>query len=343
MNLQIINPIDYPGWDDLLLSSCDESFFHTSAWASVLAESYSYRPLYFTQISDNRISILFTVMAVNSFLTGKRGVCLPFTDFCSPIITDAETFKAAIKHIINYGRNAGWKYIDFRGGAEHMQDAVPSLSHYAHDLDLKQDEKQLFDNLRDNTRRNIKKAFKEGLEVRLENSFESVKEFFRLNCMTRKRHGLPPQPYRFFKKIYEHVISKKKGFVSLAVHKEKIIAGAVFFHFGKEAIYKYGASDMGYSHLRPNNLVMWEAIKWYLNNGFENFSFGITEPENEGLLQFKRSWGAKEKMINYYKYNIGKAAFEKDEFRGRTSYTFFQKMPLPLLKLTGALIYRHFG
>ena len=45
---------------------------------------------------------------------------------------------------------------------------------------------------------NIKKALKEGVEVQLHNSFESVKSFFKLNCMTRKRHGLPPQPFKFF-------------------------------------------------------------------------------------------------------------------------------------------------
>jgi lipid II:glycine glycyltransferase (peptidoglycan interpeptide bridge formation enzyme) len=127
------------------------------------------------------------------------------------------------------------------------------------------------------------------------------------------------------------------------VHGGKAIAGAVFFHFGKEAIYKYGASDMTWSQLRPNNLLMWEAIKHYAGDGFTNFSFGITEPENEGLLQFKRSWGAREGMIKYYKYDLRKEAFVTDEFRKKTSYAFFKHMPLPLLKLTGSLIYRHFG
>jgi hypothetical protein len=88
---------------------------------------------------------------------------------------------------------------------------------------------------------------------------------------------------------------------------------------------------------------MWEAIKWYVNNGFTNFSFGITEPENEGLLQFKRSWGAKESILNYYKYDLRKEAYVKDEFRRKTSYAFFKHMPLPLLNLTGSLIYKHFG
>jgi len=33
-------------------------------------------------------------------------------------------------------------------------------------------------------------------------------EYYRLHCLTRKRHGLPPQPTGFFQKIQEHIIAK---------------------------------------------------------------------------------------------------------------------------------------
>ena len=343
MQLKIINPIEYPGWDELLLASDDRSFFHTSSWARVLVESYNYKPFYIMQISDGRLSVLLPVMEVNSIITGKRGVSLPFTDYCELIVSDTGRFKNVMEQVIALGRSSGWKYLGFRGGGEFMNNATPSLTHYTHYLHINNDEKKIFGNFKGNTRRNIRKAIKEGVKVRLDNSFESIGEFFRLNCITRKRHGLPPQPFRFFKKIYEHIISKKKGFVSLAYHKNKIIAGAVFFYFNKEAFYKYGASDMSYSYLRPNNLIIWEAIRWCLNNGFINLSLGITEIVNEGLLKFKRGWGPREGILNYYKYDLRNGAFVRDKFRTRTSYVFFRNMPSPLLKLTGGLIYRHFG
>ena len=327
----------------MLLASGDHSFFHSSAWARVLAESYNYIPLYFTHISEGRLSFLLPLMEVKSLLTGKRGVSLPFTDYCEPVVPNADIFRDTMESIITHGKKAGWKYIELRGGGKHFLDAAPSLIQYLHDLAIDKDEKEIFNNFKDNTRRNIRKAIKEGVEVQLYDSFDSLKSFYKLNCITRKRHGLPPQPFLFFKKIYEHIISKKKGFVSLAVYKKKVIAGAVFFHFGKEAIFKYGGSDIAYSHLRPNNLVMWEALRWFINNDFINLNLGITDLVNEGLLRFKRSWGPKERIINYYKYDLKNSAFIKDRFRTRTSYPFFRIMPLPLLNLTGSLIYRHFG
>ena len=85
MNIEIINPIEYPNWDELLLTSDQSIFFQTSAWARVLCESYNYTPLYFITKDNGRLTSLIPVMEVSSFITGKRGISLPFTDYCPPI------------------------------------------------------------------------------------------------------------------------------------------------------------------------------------------------------------------------------------------------------------------
>ena len=123
----------------------------------------------------------------------------------------------------------------------------------------------------------------------------------------------------------------------------RAVAAAVYFHFGSEAVYKYGASDRNYQHLRPNNLVMWQAIKWCCRNGFKRFSFGRTEPEKQGLLQFKRGWGTKEDKIKYYRYDLKSGCFVTKASGPKTSYHLFRHMPPPLLRLTGNFLYRHMG
>ena len=343
MNLQILNPLEYPNWDELLLTNENYSFFHSSSWARVLSDSYKYKPLYFTSIENGELSALIPVMGIKSLLTGRRGVSLPFTDYCDPIVSDKGQFQEIIEHIIKYGKEAGWKYVHLRGGEGYFEKAQPSASFYMHTLDLKLNEQELLASFRGSTSRNIKKAIKECVHVEICNSLESVKAYYRLHCRTRKEHGLPPQPYYFFKNIYEHVISKKKGFVVLAFYRKREIAGAVYFHFRDNAIYKYGASDRNFQHLRPNNLVMWEAVKWCAKNGFKSFSFGRTEPENEGLLQFKRGWGAKEETLNYYKYDLMQDSFVAEKPKIKSSYGFFRIMPAPILRFTGNILYRHVG
>ncbi len=327
----------------MLLSARGHSFFHTAEWARVLSGAYSYTPLYFSVLDNGRLLALIPVMEINSVFTAKRGISLPFSDYCEPIIAERGLFSVVFNRMIRYGKKAGWKVVELRGGRGMLQ-GVASSYFFSHTLDLTRDEEGIFSKFRSNTKRNIKKAMKEGVCVEICNSPESIKQFYRLNCLTRKEHGLPPQPYSFFRKLHEEVISRDMGFVALASYKGQKIAGAVYFRFGDTAMYKYGASDRRFQHLRANNMVMWESIKWHAEKGYRRFCFGRTEPENKGLRVFKSGWGGEEKVICYYKYDLRKEDFVCNGARaGGLRRRILKRMPVPLLQAAGTVLYKHMG
>jgi hypothetical protein len=342
LNISILNPLDHPGWDALLLTSERAAFSHTTSWARVLSDSYGYRPLYFTIVENGKLAGLIPVMEIDSWLTGRRGVSLPFTDICHPIADTPDIFRALMESLTQHGNSKGWKYIEFKGGAAQLDGAPHCAEHFTHVLELSEDEAGLNKTFRGSSRRNIRHAEKAGVEVRLSHARDALADFYRLHCLTRQRHGLPPQPWSFFSKIHEHVIARDHGFVALGVHEGRTIAGAVYFHFQDRALYKYGASDRIHQHLRANNLIMWEAIRWFSCNGFRSLHFGRTEPENQGLLQFKRGWGTEEGRVAYYKLNIRENAFAAAR-NDTTSYLAFKLLPIPVLRLAGSVLYRHVG
>ena len=282
-------------------------------------------------------------MEIDSILTGKRGVSLPFSDECRLISENRHQFNKLTEFIYEYGKNNGWKHVELRGGEDWLAGSLVKDYHYTHSIDLNKDLNRIFTAFKSNVKRNIKRAEKEQLEVAIGNSWNTMKVFYKLNCVTRKRHGLPPQPLLFFRNIYENIILKQKGIILIALYHRKIIAGAIFFNFKNNAIYKYGASDKDFQKYRPNNLVIWEAIKWYYHRDFKSFSFGRSGPQNKGLLQFKRGWGTQEKKLHYYKYDLRKDCFAFNEADFKTSYGIFRHMPLPLLRITGKILYRHVG
>lgn len=343
-DIKIINPNDYPGWDDMLLSSKDYSFFHTSVWGKVLCESYNYTGFYFSIFNHGQLAVSIPVMEIKSILTGKRGVSLPFTDDCEPIIMDDVPAQALIDFIKAYGIKQGWEYLEFRGRHSCFDEEISSANYFGHVLDLLRKEKDIFSNFRKGTKSAIKQAMAEDVGAKISNSLEAVNEFYKLNCITRRRHGLPPQPYHFFKNVYDHIISKDLGVVVLGSFRNNPIAGGVFFHFGKKAIYKYGASDINYQHLRPNNLIIWEAIKWYTERGYKSFCFGRTEAENQGLRIFKNGWGTDERIIKYYKYDLRSSRFVARSNGTNNLYgKLLSRAPIALLKPIGSLLYRHMG
>jgi hypothetical protein len=344
MRLQIVDPADYPGWDALLLRSNDHSFFHSSKWAAVLIGSYQYKPAYFVSLEDDKLAFLMPLMEVASPLTGKRGVSLPFSDQCASYLPHEKSFAEAVHGAIDHGRKAGWRYIEWRDSRYFTKDVPTSEAYFTHDVDLAKSEQDLFSSLRGSHRRCIKKAIREGLSISVSQSMNSVKSFFRLNCLTRKRHGLPPQPFVFFKNVFDHIISKDSGILVTAFHSEKAVAAAVFFHFGDRVIFKFGASDMAFQHLRANNLVMWEALKWYRERGFKTLNLGRTEAENRGLLQHKRGWGASESQLNYIRYDIKREAYlQKTLKKSGFPERLFCRTPVGILRLVSHVFYRHVG
>ncbi len=124
-DIQIIDPTKHSGWDDLLLTNENTSFFHTAGWAKVLTESYGYKPLYFTQIDNGKLTGLLAVMEVNSLLTGKRGVSLPFADHCPVIAKDRQAFEALFELAVAFGSKHGWKKLGLRGGALFLKNEKP--------------------------------------------------------------------------------------------------------------------------------------------------------------------------------------------------------------------------
>jgi hypothetical protein len=356
--LTIIDPIAHPGWDTLIGSMPEHSFFHSSNWAAVLKESYSYRPLYFTRsegAKQAKPSVVIPVMEVDSSLTGKRGVSIPFTDYCEPIASDEGGFASMFDEVLQYGRRAGWKYVELRGGEKHFNGAAPYRTFLRHVLKIHGGDEKLFQQASGATRRNIRTAKNSGIRVAVSDLESDLREYYRLHCLTRKRHGVPPQPWGFFRAIFGNAISKGKGFTVLGRHEGRAVAGAVYLHSGKKGIYKFGASDLRYQHLRANNLVMWEAIRWFSGNGFEELCFGRTEPENAGLVRFKTGWGTRKENLFYYRYDLNRSLFMQDspqtgsscnrvfKTSGNPESRIFKALPIPFLRLAGSLLYRHVG
>lgn len=343
MDLTIINPIDYPGWDHLLLSNAESTFFYSSAWARILEKSYHYKPVYFSFFEDSRLVLLMPFMDISSPLTGKRGVSLPFTDQCDPLVFGKMPMENAVKRVLDYAGGTKWNFLEWRTTGTFVDGITPSEIFYTHEINLNKEESSLFSSLRESNRRSIRKSIREGVYITIEQSLSSLKSFCWLNYLTRKRHGLPPQPYNFYKNVYDHALSKDLGIIATASYANRIIAASVFFHFGFHAIFKYGASDPNYQNLRPSNLIMWEVMKWYRDRGFRWMSLGRTELDNPGLLQFKRSWGSIEKSLYYYQYNLKKRAYIRSTRINNFSKYIFGRIPISMLRIIGRLFYKHFG
>ncbi len=336
------NPLEDPAWDDLVMSHPDYNFFSGSAWARVLCDTYGHRPCYLVARDGKRLAGMLPVMEVRSGLTGTRGVSLPFTDECPPLTSDSVSTGTLLAQLTEYGQGRGWKYWECRGVRDLPPGTPVARTYYGHVLDLSVGEARLFDRFKTTVRTAIRKAEQAGVQVETSRTWDALRTFYALHCQTRRKHGLPPQSLRFFRKIHEHVLARNLGTVVIARYQQRPIAAAVFFRLGTKVIYKFGASDESAQDLRGNNLVMWHAIQWYARGGCASFHFGRTDAGADGLRRFKLGWGAREEVIPYAKFDCRAGAFvtEAEEPPGWKNAV-LKRLPVFLLRALGELLYRH--
>lgn len=340
--VQRLSPIEDERWDSGLAASASCSFFHGKAWAEVLKQTYGYEPRYFALRAGETVEALLPMMEVDSWLTGRRGISLPFTDYCDPLAGGLSVFQQLFDEAVVYGRNRRWKYLELRGGQQFLTSATPSHRFYGHELALMEDEKELFAALTPAVRRAVRKAEREGVRIEFLNDARGIRQFYALHCRTRRKHGLPPQPFRFFQNVQKHILAQGGGIIVLAQAGARSVAGSIFLQMGQQAIYKFGASDERTLELRGNDLVMWEGIKYFAARGCRKLHLGRTSAVNEGLRRFKLGWGARECSINYFKYDLRKSTFMpgRDEALGWYNRV-FAALPSGLSRCLGALLYRH--
>jgi hypothetical protein len=338
----IVDPLKTADWDQQLARFPAAGFFHSAAWARVLHDSYGYNPVYFVRKEADRLASILPVMEINSWLTGRRGVSLPFTDDCEVLGVDQASMGELFQNAVAHAKKRNWKYLEFRGARELLGDGPAWESYFNHQLPLETDVDSVFAKLDGATRRAVRKAKKQQLTVEFFQTPEAMRVFYDLFCKTRRRHGAPPQPFAFFESIQRHVMDQNQGWIVLARQGNHAVAGAIFFHFGKSAIYKYGASDEAFQHLRANNLVMWEAIQRYAHDGFTVLDFGRTSLTNEGLRRFKLNWGTRERKIDYVSFNVRKGSFSQRPQRSSALLNPLYKLtPLFVMRLIGILFYKH--
>ena len=195
-------------------------------------------------------------------------------------------------------------------------------------------------------RRAIRKAEKEGLSVREASSLDDMREFYRLTVLTRKKHGLLPQPWRFFANVHKHMIETGAGHLLLADFEGRPVAGDLLLRFRDQMVYKFNASDPQFLHLRPNNVLLWQAIQLSASLGCRSLDLGRCDTDNEGLRRFKRLWGCDEKTLRYYSHTPSGATNGSlvSSGLGQSLLTFFVKVaPGYALRGMGSAIYHNFG
>lgn len=343
-----IDPISDPRWRRFISKHPQASIFHAPEWLKCLHLTYGYIPVVYTSTPpDEELQNGLVFCRVNSWLTGRRLVSLPFSDHCNPLAYNAASIPELLQEVERTNSTPRIRYIELRPldsqNAEYLKSAGMQVSErfYHHRIDLRHGKDAVFARFhRDCVKRKIRRAEREGLECRNGRSDALLGDFYYLMLLTRRRQRLVPQPFAWFRNL-RNSLSDSLTF-RVAYHKSRPVASIITLTDKNCMVYKYGCSEERFSALGGTQMLFWQAIQEACDMDFAEFDLGRTESDNAGLIAFKERWGASRTELTYWRCPPARKPAKIPD-----SSSFLRQalvlVPLRALQLAGTILYRHAG
>lgn len=349
MRIYQIDPIRDGRWSELAGRHPKASVFHTVGWLETLRNTYGFDPMAFTTSSPTcelNNGLLFC--RVNSWLTGRRLVSLPFSDHCEPLCDSQDDLNFLIRYLQATMEYQDLRYLEVRsvngnlGQASETNGFRPAATYYLHVLDLHPELDEVFRSLDKNSvQRRIQRAERAGLVEKCGRSEDLLKEFYSLFVLTRGRHGVPPTPYTWFRNLIRH---NADGLEIRLAYLERTPISAILTLRHKDAVYyKYGCSDAQFHRFGGIPWLLWRAITAAKLNAASRFDLGRTEEGNAGLLLFKNHWVPQPERLVYWRFPDSPLLGATNGWTFRMAKGLFSSMPARLRTIAGTLLYRHIG
>jgi len=297
-----VHPLSDPRWNEFLERHPRSSVFHTTEWLEALHRTYGYKPIAFTTSppgADLQNAAVFC--QVESWLTGRHLVSLPFSDHCdflADAFTDLSAMVSALRERL---RCDNLDYVEARPRQPSdlpMLESDSTYSYFLHEIDLRPDINTLFRNCHQSSiQRKICRAGREGLTYQEGRSQTLLESFYHLHLLTRRRQIVLPHPKRWFQNLIDCFGQKLK--IRVAFKDGLLIASILTIRHKDTLVYKYGCSDVNFQRLGGVHLLFWRSIQDAKQDNLRAFDLGRSECANTGLATFKDRWGAKRSMLTY--------------------------------------------
>ena len=346
--IHVLDPLTDTRWGDLLARHPRASVFHTAGWLDALKRTYGYEPIVLTTTVQGALENGLVLCRVSTWAS-RRLVSLPFSDHCDPLVDRPADLSSLIGHLVDELEKRRWRSLELRprpgawpSSGERPFGVGAGATYCLHTLDLTRPSEQLFGGLHaSSTQRAIRRAEREGLSYEAGTSERLLSSFYSLLRLTRRRHGLPPQPLAWFRNLV--ACGGERVTIHLACKDGLPVASILTLTFKKTMVYKYGGSDSRHHALGGMPFLFWRAIQGAQAQGLDELDLGRSDLDQPGLIAFKDHLGATPSALTYYRRPERPARAAHGGALARAARRVVAHLPDAALDFTGRVLYRHLG
>jgi len=332
------------------------SLFTSPDWIAVIERAYGFR----VEVSalfgeDGRLAAALPFCRLED-PRGRRVAALPFSDYADPLMADPAHWPALVAPLLEAGAPVRLRLLHNTAALADSRFAATAEAFW-HAVDLERPEAAILASLEGSARRNIRKAERAGVEVRCGHGLEDVRLFHRMHAHLRKtKYRMLAQPRAFFEAIHDRFSQEMEAgdggasdgrlAVLTAWHEGAPLAGILLLEWGDTLYYKFNASFE--TSLRPNDLLLWHALRHGRARGLKRLDFGISDGDQPGLLRYKRKFATHEKPIHLLARQpapaVAPGAAEAGAMLGRiTQLLTDPALPDAVAEEAGDALYRYFA
>lgn len=325
-----------PLWRSALSQFSGASLYHREPWLRALRDCYGL---------DLRTAVLFRsgeLRAATTFarcpgIRSARMVSLPFSDQGEVLAADHESRAELMRALAQAPVGKAMEVRGVSGPRPWVN--VDCFLHWQVDISRPFD--RIYPTLGSQLRTKTRKARRNNVTIERANSLEFMRRFYELQLETRRRLGVPPQPFCFFEAVHQ-AFAPSGCEIWFASHRGRIVAGLVVLHDGDTVYYKWSArredGPAGASHLLGMNLIEEYA-------GHARFlDLGRSDARNQGLNQFKTGLGARPSPLPYAFLPSAPRHVSSEVMTSkpaRLARAVWRRLPLEVTRVAGEVLYRY--
>jgi hypothetical protein len=314
----------------------DATLYHRGPWVELLRAAYGINVQVAT-LEYGSEPVAGGLFARPARPFARRLISLPDSENCGPLARDEESRETFLRTLASHPRARGGFEIHGAAGPPAPWETVDTFAQWFVEMDRPLE--KLHQALDRDVRRNMRHALAEGISVERGDSLEYLRRFYRLHLDTRRRLGVPPRPFRYFKLL--HRVFSQTGALSvwIARLRDSDLAGLVMLQDG-DVLY---AKMNGRSKDCPNgaNHLMFVSAMDEFAGRVRRWDLGRVDIRNRGLGDFKKRLGACSAPLPYAFFPRAPRNISAEVLSGPAQILSqaWRRLPLWTTRVLGTVVY----
>jgi lipid II:glycine glycyltransferase (peptidoglycan interpeptide bridge formation enzyme) len=247
----------WQAWDDFVAATPTGGFMQSSWWAEFRVDAgYAHFATILkdtTRIYGGAVVMKFCYSPTHCFYYIPDGPILPEdeelgSEIFEAILATIEERRKTETHIVSHLRiEPRWSRLPaFVKGWRTSPELTDCYREPRNTLymDLRLSDDDLLAQMKPKGRYNIRVAQRHGVQVVEDNSRKGLADFLRLYKRMAERKDINAKPSGYFRTLASTLFDVKRGSLYFAEYQGRRIAAAIVVHFGKQATYFFGGSDV---------------------------------------------------------------------------------------------------